>query len=220
MKNQEVIEAESQLTPAQMKEHLGKLIAESPSRQRGRFIPNFQLTKEYEELSGVDTSGMSDKQIEEHTTKLSKLKREGTYTDEMRQAEIDNSLAIPLSEVIRLRDKHKAEISRLEQEIDSFDISAVQAEADKIEAEFKQRMRGVNSHQRTILQAEYNKAIDSLELEHIHRPKNALKVARYEAIERYKVYENRVKLYVSLNKDAIENVNFSNYEDRDNCGDG
>ena len=89
MKNPEVINAEAQLTPAEMKAQLGALIQNSPSRQRGRFTPNFQLNKEFEELSRVDTSGMSDKQIEEHNTKLFSLKKYGTYTEEMRQAEID-----------------------------------------------------------------------------------------------------------------------------------
>lgn len=36
------------------------------------------------------------------------------------------------------------------------------------------------------------------------KPRNLLAVKRAEAIERYKVYENRVKLYVDANREAIE----------------
>ena len=201
---EEVADAQAQLTPAQMKEHLGKLIDESPSRQRGRFIPDYSLTEEYLRLTDIDTSGMSKKESEEHASKLFRLKKYGTYTDEMRQAEIDNSLAIPLSEVIKLRNQYMAEVEKLEHEIDSFSTDAVQAEVDQITAEYKERMRGANSHQRGKLSDDYNKAVDALEFKKVTLPKNDLKVKRAEAIEKYKVYENRIKLYVSTNKTAIE----------------
>lgn len=203
-KNPEVIEAEAQLTPAEMKAQLGELIRNSPSRQRGRYTPDYSLTEEYLELTDIDTSKLSDRQIEEHNAKLFRLKKFGTYTDEMRQTEIDNSLAIPLSEAIKLRDEYRAEVEKLEGEIDGFDISAVQAEADAIFADYKQRMKGCNSHQRARLQDDYNRAVSELEHRKIVLPKNDLKVARAEAVERYKVYDNRIKLYVSTNKEAIE----------------
>lgn len=201
---EEVAEAEAQLTPAEMRERLSKLINESPSRARGRFTPDYSITKEYEELSGVDTSTMSAKEAEEHASKLFSLKKFGTYSQEQRQKDIDYTLNSPLSESFRLRAEYKAEIERLEKELDSFDISAVQAEADEITAEYKQRMAGANAHQRATLKANYEKAIDELEYKKIVLPKNELKVKRAELVERYKVADQRIQLYVSLNREAIE----------------
>lgn len=199
----EAQEVQAQLTPAEMKERLGKLIEESPSRQRGRFAPDYSLTEEYLRLTDVDSSTMGAKEAEEHASKLFNLKKFGTYTDEMRQAEIDNSLAIPLSEAIKLRDQYRADIERLEEELDSFDISAVQAEADLIAEEYKQRMRGATPHQRAVLKDAYDRAVSELEHKKITLPKNDLKVKRAEAVERYKVYEHRIQLYVATNREAI-----------------
>ena len=203
-KTQEVIEAESQLSPEQMKEHLGKLIAESPSRQRGRYTPAFDLTPEYEALLAVDTSHMSDRQAEEHANKLFRLKKFGFYGDEERQRDISHSLEIPLSEVFKLRNTYMEEVEKLEHEIDSFNTDAIQSEVDQLTAEYRERMRGANSHQRVKLSDDYNKAVDALEFKKVTLPKNDLKVKRAEAIEKYKVYDNRIKLYVSTNRTAIE----------------
>lgn len=202
-KNPEVIEAESQMTPAEMKAHLGKLIEESPSRRRGRFMPDYSLTKAYSDLLAIDTSKMSDKEKEEHANKLFKLKKFGTYTDEMRQSDIDYSLNSPLSESFRMRDEYMAEIEKLEKEIDSFDISEVQAEADKIAEQYTVKMKGANSHQRAVLKSDYDRAISELEHRKITLPMNDMKVKRAELIERLKVVDSRIKLYVSINKDAI-----------------
>ena len=200
---QEVADAQAQITPEQMREHLRELISKSPSRQRGRFTPDFSLTPEYEALVNTDTSNMSAREKEDHAGKLFRFKKFGTYTDEMRQAEIDNSLAIPLSEAIKLRDQYMEEVDKLEAEIDGFDISEIQEEADQISTEYGKRIKGANMHQRVKLQNELDDKINLLELEKIVKPQNALKVKRYEAIEKYKVYENRIKLYSSLNKEAI-----------------
>ena len=54
------------------------------------------------------------------------------------------------------------------------------------------------------LQAEYEKECNEAEMELYIKPRNLLAVKRAEAIERYKVYENRVKLYVDANREAIE----------------
>ena len=201
---QEVADAQAQLTPAEMRERLGKLIKESPSRQRGRFTPDYSLTKEYMELMDVDTSKLTAKEAEEHASKLFSLKKFGTYTQEQRQKDIDYTLNSPLSESFRLRSQYQEEIEKLEKEIDSFDISAVQAEADAITADYKQRMRGANSHQKATLKSEYDRAIDELEYKRIVLPKNDLKVKRAELVERYKVADQRIQLYVSLNREAID----------------
>ena len=200
---EESAQAQAQETAEEMREHLGKLIAESPSRQRMRYTPDYSLTPEYSELMAVDTSTMSAKEQEEHALKLSYLKRQGLYTEEQRQKDIDYTLNSPLSESFKMRDECKAEIERLEREIESFDISEVLKEADAITAEYKQRMRGANGHQKATLKAEYNRAIDELEYKRIVLPKNDLKVKRAELVERYKVADQRIKLYISCNRDAI-----------------
>lgn len=204
MKNLEVIEAERQQTPAEQRAQLAKLINNSPSRMRGRFTPDFTLTPEYEELKGVDTSTMSDKQIEEHNTKLFMLKKYGTYTDVVRQREIDNSLAIPLSESIKLRDQYLAQIEKLEHDMDNFDVSSVNAKAEALEQRYRKMLQGKNGIERASIQAEYNKEYDKLKLEEYTKPYNDLAVARFEAIERYKVHTNRIRLYIFVNKDAIQ----------------
>ena len=200
---QEVADAQAQLTPAEMRKHLGELIAKSPSRARGRFTADFSITPEYEELSGVDTSKMSPKQAEEHASKLIRLKKFGTYTDEMRQAEIDNSLAIPLSEAIRLRDQYRADVERLEAEMDNFDVSSFNRKAEELDAMYRQRTKGKSGMQLAPVQAEYDREYDALKFEEYTKPYNALAVKRYEAVEKFKVYEHRIQLYCSLNREAI-----------------
>ena len=201
---EESAEAQAQLTPEEAKEQLKKLLEESPSRRRMRFTPDYTLTKEYEELSKVDTSSMSEKEKEEHSSKLVYLKKYGLYTEEQRQGDIDFTINSPLSESFKMRDECRAEIERLEREIDSFDISEVQTEADAITAEYKRRMKGLSYTQKATLQAEYEKAIDDLEYRGITIPQNSLKVKRAEAVERYRVADNRIKLYIACNRQAIQ----------------
>lgn len=196
-------EATSQLTESQMRDHLKELIAKSPSRQRARYNPDFSLTPEYEELVNTDTSNMRAKELKDHTTKLTAYKRAGGFSNEVRQAEIDKSLAMPISDVIKLRDSYIAQIQSLEAEMDSFSEAEAQAKVDEITEAFKERSKGLSRSARAGLQAEYEKECDEAEMELYTKPRNALAVKRYEAIELYKVYENRVKLYVSLNREAI-----------------
>ena len=201
---EEVAEATAQLSPAEMRAHLGELIAKSPSRARARFTADFSITPEYEELSGVDTSKMSAKEKQEHTNKLFSLKKYGTYTQAMRDADIDHSLAIPLSEAVKLRDQYRADVERLEAEMDNFDVSSFNRKAEELDAVYRQRTKGKNGMQLASVQAEYDREYDALKFEEYTKPYNALAVKRYESLERYKCYENRIKLYVATNREAIE----------------
>lgn len=194
---------QKQLTDAEMREHLGRLIEESPSRAERRFTPDYSITEEYLKLTDIDTSNMTAKEAEEHTSKLISLKRNGTFTDEMRQAEIDNSLAIPLSESIKLRDKYSAEVKRLEKEIDNYDVTTFNRKATELEHEYKQRAKGKSGQALATLQADYDRAYDALKFEEYDKPRNDLKIKRHEALSKQSVYESRVKLYVSCNKEAI-----------------
>ncbi len=202
--NPEVQKATAQATKEELRAQLGQLIAESPSRQRALFIPDFTDTKEYRELLSVDTSSMSAREVEERNKKLTHIKRYGTFTDEQRQLEIDGSLAMPLSESFKALDKLGAEIEELEAKIRNFDTSTAQAKADELEAQLRKQGTGANRATRARLQAEYDKGVDEIEAEYITKPLNALKVQRYTLVEKYKVYDSRIKLYVSTNREAID----------------
>ena len=128
----------------------------------------------------------------------------GSFTDKERQELIDHSLAIPLSESVKLRDSLLAEIKKLEAEMDSFSEDEAQARVDEITAEFKEKAKGLSRSAKAGLQDEYNTACDEAILALYTKPRNELAVKRYEAIEKYKVYENRIKLYVSCNRNAIK----------------
>lgn len=202
--NTEVTEATAQVDNEAMAKRLQDLIAESPSRQRARFIPDFTQSKEYQDLLAVDTSTMSGAEKDAHAKKLLFIQSHGTYTDEERQAEIDTSLSTPLSNSVSTRDELRAQIEKIEGKITNFDVSEAQAKVDALEADYKHRANRVSGISRAVIQSEYQKAVDEIEQEYVNKPLNTLKLERYRLIERYKVYDNRIKLYVSANKDAIQ----------------
>lgn len=112
---------------------------------------------------------------------------------------------MPLSECIKIRDDLLKVIEDCEEKIDNFSMQDAQKEVDRITEDFTQRSVGLfGATARARLQADYDKACDKAEMDFYTKPRNLLAVKRAEAIERYKVYENRVKLYVSVNKEAIE----------------
>lgn len=186
----ESAEAQAQLTPEEQKAQIMELLANSPSRQRARYTPDFTLTDEY-------------KKMVENGESTIYYQRNGSYTDEQRQEDIDKSLAISLSEAISIRDKYMEEIQKLEKQIDSFSEEKAQDKVDQLTAEYKQKAKGISGIAIAQLKAEYDKEVDKVELELYTKPRNILAIKRYEAIEKYKVYENRVKLYVSANREAI-----------------
>ena len=202
--NPEVQEAQAQLTVEEQRARIKKLFEESPNRNRAKYNPDFTLSPEYERLLSADTSKMSDKEIEKYNYQRVSLKKNGGFTNERRQAEIDKSLALPLSEVIKLRDSYKAQITSLEADMDNFDVSEAQALVDEITAKYEKQIKGLSGIARANKQSEYNKEVDSVELEKYRKPYNALALKRYEAIQLYKVYEARIKLYVSANREIIE----------------
>ena len=186
-----VHEATRQKTPEELRSEVAELVKNSPSRQRARFNPDFTLTDEYKRMVEAGESTIA-------------YQKYGSFTDKERQELIDHSLAIPLSESVKLRDSLLAEIKKLEADMDSFSVDEAQARVDEITAEFKKKAKGLSRSAKAGLQDEYNTACDEAILALYTKPRNELAVKRYEAIEKYKVYENRIKLYVSCNKNAIK----------------
>ena len=120
----------------------------------------------------------------------------GTVTDEVRQAEIDKTLEMPIKQVIVKRKEYEQIVAECEEKIDNFDFTAVQAKADEIEAEYQKKLKGKNGIAFS--------TIDELEYEEVIKPLNDLKLQRYEAKEYYLIYEARVKYYVNANRTLIE----------------
>lgn len=186
-----VQDATRQKTQEELRAEVAELVKNSPSRQRARFNPDFTLTDEYKRMVEAGESTIA-------------YQKYGSFTDKERQELIDHSLAIPLSESVKLRDSLLAEIKKLEADMDSFSVDEAQARVDEITAEFKKKAKGLSRSAKAGLQDEYNTACDEAILALYTKPRNELAVKRYEAIEKYKVYENRIKLYVSCNKNAIK----------------
>ena len=186
-----VHEATRQKTPEELRSEVAELVKNSPSRRRARFNPDFTLTDEYKRMVEAGESTIA-------------YQKYGSFTDKERQELIDHSLAIPLSESVKLRDSLLAEIQSLEDQIDNYSKDEAQAEVDRITEEFKERAKGLSRSAKAQLKGEYDEAVDKVELDLLVKPKNDLKVKRYEAIEKYKVYENRIRLYVSCNRNAIK----------------
>lgn len=184
-------EEDKPVDKADIEKKIIKNIEKSPSRKRARYTPNYTLTDEYKRMVEAGES----------TVVYQKF---GSYTDKRRQEEIDHSLEIPLSESIKLRDSLEAEIYKLEADMDNFSTKEAQDRVDQITQEYKVKARGKGTNARATLQAEYEKECNEAEMELYIKPRNLLAVKRAEAIERYKVYENRVKLYVEANREAIE----------------
>ena len=186
-----VQDATRQKTPEELRSEVAELVKNSPSRRRARFNPDFTLTDEYKRMVEAGESTIA-------------YQKYGSFTDKERQELIDHSLAIPLSESVKLRDSLLAEIKKLEADMDSFSVDEAQARVDEITEEFKKKAKGLSRSAKAGLQDEYNTACDEAILALYTKPRNELAVKRYEAIEKYKVYENRIRLYVSCNKNAIK----------------
>lgn len=181
--------------PVEVNQKVLEKPVELPINTSKKYKPDYALTDEYKKM--LETG--------ESVEHLIAYKRYGSYTDQRRQEDIEHSLEVPLSECIKIRDDLLKVIEDCEEKIDNFSMQDAQKEVDRITKDFTQRSVGLfGATARARLQADYDKACDKAEMDFYTKPRNLLAVKRAEAIERYKVYENRVKLYVSVNKEAIE----------------
>lgn len=127
----------------------------------------------------------------------------GTVTAEVRQAEIDKTLEMPIKQIIAERKKYEQIVTDCEKKIDNFDITAVQSKVDALTAEYERKLKKASGITFSVIKAEYERKVDELEYEEVTKPINDLAIKRYEAKEFYFIYEARVKYYVTANRSLI-----------------
>lgn len=206
----EIEQAQEQKVPtrADMVVMLNEAILNNPDRKKV-YKPNFKLCKAYleaqaelEALKGI--SPYNEAQAEGLANRMLSIQISGTVTDEERQAEIDKTLEMPIKQVIAERKKYEQIVAECEEKIDNFDLTAVQANADALTAEYENKAKNKHGMDLAHIRDEYEKKVDKLEVEKVTMPLNDLKIKRYEAMEYALIYEARVKYYVRANKELIE----------------
>lgn len=206
----EIEQAQEQKVPtrADMVVMLNEAILDNPDRKKV-YKPNFKLCKAYleaqaelEALKGV--SPYNEAQAEELANCMLSIQISGTVTDEERQAEIDKTLEMPIKQVIAERKKYEKIVAECEEKIDNFALTAVQAKADALTAEYESKAKYKHGMDLVHIRDEYEKKVGKLEFEEVTKPLNDLKIKRYEAMEYALIYEARVKYYVRANKELIE----------------
>lgn len=195
-------------TKGEMIQMIGEAMLNNPNRKK-LYTPDFKLSKEYmavkQELENAKKAG-DWKKAEELSSQMLGIQISGTVTDEERQAEIDKTLTMPIASVLKERKKYEAIVVDCEEKLDNFDVSTIQAKVDALTADYDKKVKANagNWGVQDKLNAEYNKAVDALELELITIPMNELALKRYKAKEYFLIYEARVKYYINDNRDLIE----------------
>lgn len=203
-----IAKAQEQKVPTrgEMIQMVNEAILNNPNKNQ-LYIPDFSLSAEY-----IGLKNELDKAVEANNTELVqelnkrmlRVKILGTVTDEERQAEIDKTLEMPLSEVFNEYNKYKAIVADCEEKIDNFDVSPVQAKVDALTAEYKRKSGGKSGALLDDIRGEYNKAVDELERKYIKIPVNDLALKRYRSVEFMLCYEARIKYYMTANEELIK----------------
>lgn len=196
-------------TRGEMVAMLAEARQNNPDRAK-MYVPDFSLSenalklkKQLEDLKGKEP--YDAKKAQEISRQILSIKVNGTITDEMRQAEIDKTLEMPVANLIAQRKKYEKIIVECEEKIDNFDVSGVQAKVDALTAQYDKKASNRGQFANNIdLHTQYNKEIDKIELDEVKKPLNDLAIKRYEAMEYYLIYEARIKFYVKANKELIE----------------
>lgn len=206
----EVVGAQEQKVPTrgEMLVMLQEAILNNPNRKK-KYTPDFKLCKEYltvkAEKDKAEKAG-DWKKVQELSSQMLSIQIGGTVSEEERQAEIDKTITMPIASIIKERKKYEAIVVDCEEKLDSFDVSGVQAKVDELTVKCEKDLKA-NAGRWVVLdtiRAEYNKAVDDLEMELITIPMNELALKRYRANEFYLIYEARVKYYVKANRTLIE----------------
>lgn len=209
--NKEIEAAQEQKIPTrgEMLESIHELREKSLDKAK-RYKPDFsiaeavlKLKKELDDL--MSNQPFDTKKAGELSRQILSIKINGTVTNEMRQAEIDKTLEMPVAELIAQRKKYEKIVAECEEKIDNFDVSGVQAKVDALGAEYRRKAKSRGAFANNFpLSDEYNKKVDAIELEDVTKPLNNLKIKRYEAVEYLNIYEARIKFYVRANKELID----------------
>lgn len=203
-----IAKAQEQKVPTrgEMIQMINEAILNNPNKKK-LYIPDFSLSAEYIGLKNeLDKAVKANNPelVQELNRRMLYVKISGTVTDEERQAEIDKTLVMPLSEVFEEYNKYKAIVADCEEKIDNFDVSPVQAKVDALTAEYKRKSRGKSGALLDDTEGEYNKAVDELEHKYIKIPVNDLALKRYRSVELMLCYEARIKYYMTANEELIK----------------
>lgn len=206
----EIEQAQEQKVPnrADMIVMLNEAINNNPNRKKV-YTPNFKLSKAYleveaelEKLKKANT--LDPKKAQELSSQMLSIQISGTITDEQMQAEIDKTLEMPIKQIIAERKKYEQIVAECEEKIDNFDLTAVQAKAEALTTEYENKAKNKHGMDLAHIRDEYEKKVDKLEFEEVTKPLNDLKIKCYEAMEYALIYEARVKYYVKVNAELIE----------------
>lgn len=203
-----IAKAQEQKVPTrgEMLEMINEVFNNNPNRARV-YKPNFGLSAEYMALKKEKENAIKNhdmKLAQELNSQMLSVKTMGTVTSEERQAEIDKTLEMPLSDVFKEYNKYKAVVKDCEEKIDNFDFAPLQAKVDALTAEYKRKKQGKSDIVKATLNGEYEKEVSALEDELVKIPRNDLALKRYRALEFLLIYEARIKYYMTANKDLIE----------------
>lgn len=162
-----------------------------------------KINKEIEALKGK--SPYDTKKAQELSQQGLYIKLHGTIPEDVKQAEIDKTLEMPLADLISQYKKYGKIITECEEKIERFDVSKAQAKIDTLTTQYqsKAKNRGSFVYKGDIAE-QYEKEVDKIEFAEIIKPLNDLKIKRYEAGEYFLIYEARIKHYVNANKDLID----------------
>lgn len=203
-----IAKAQEQKVPTrgEMIQMVNEAILNNPNKKQ-LYIPDFSLSAEYIGLKNELDKAVEANNLElvqELNKRMLRVRISGTVTDEERQAEIDKTLVMPLSEVFKEYNKYKAIVAECEEKIDNFDVSPVQAKVDALTAEYKRKSRGKSGALLDDIRGEYNKAVDELERKYIKIPVNDLVLKRYRSVEFMLCYEARIKYYMTANEELVK----------------
>lgn len=203
-------EAQAQKVPTRkdMLEMINEDINKNPNKKK-LYTPNFKLSGAYtdvhKELEALKRKQPYDAQKAKGLSdKMLSIQINGSIDYDEYHKLIDESLEMPIKEIIAERKKYEKIVADCEDQIENFDLSACQSKVDALTAEYDKKLKGKIGLAVSTLKDEYNKKVDELELEMIIKPRNELAIKRWEAKQYYLIYEARVKYYVSANKDLIE----------------
>ena len=191
-------------TKADMLVMISEAMQNNPNKKK-LYNPDFKLSKEYLALKAEleKVKAFDPKKAQEISSQMLSIQMGGTVTAEVRQAEIDKTLEMPIKQIIAERKKYEQIVTDCEKKIDNFDITAVQSKVDALTAEYERKLKKASSITFSVIKAEYERKVDELEYEEVTKPINDLAIKRYEAKEFYFIYEARVKYYVTANRSLI-----------------
>lgn len=204
-----IAKAQEQKVPTrgEMLVMINEAILNNPDKTK-LYKPDFSLSAEYMALNAEREKAIKNhdmKLAQELNRKATRIKVDGTVTDEERQEAIDKTLVMPISDIFKEYHRYEAIVADCEEKIDNFDVSPVQAKVDELSQKYEKLAKGKHDVVAlSVLRASYDEEVDKLEKELIKIPMNDLALKRYRAHEFLLICEARIKYYMTANKALIE----------------